>query len=169
MIALRHGAVTAEVALRDGAGGLAAHIDDRRLDVTVLTRTPAGGAGVESLTLVVDGVVHDTTIARIAGAVLVAIGGHAIRLDVVDDVRADAARVGASGLVIAPMPGKVVTVLVAAGDVVSEGQPLVVLEAMKMETTLAAEIAGTVVRLEAIAGATVDGGAVLAEIRPDST
>jgi len=166
MIALRHGRATTQVALRDEAGNLTAHIDDRHLDVTVLARTPAGGAGVESLTLVVDGVVHDATVARTAGTVLVAIAGHAIRLEVVDDARADAGRASASGLVIAPMPGKVVTVLVAAGDVVSEGQALVVLEAMKMETTLAAEIAGTVVRLEALAGATVDAGAVLAEIRP---
>ena len=168
MIALRHGKTTTQVALRNGTGGLSAHIDDRRLDVTVLARTPAGTAGVESLTLVVDGVVYDATIARTAGAVLVAIAGQVIRLEVVDDVRTDAARAGASGLVIAPMPGKVVAVLVAAGDAVSEGQPLVVLEAMKMETTLAAEITGTVVRLEALAGATVDAGAVLVEIRPST-
>jgi biotin carboxyl carrier protein len=64
------------------------------------------------------------------------------------------------------MPGKVVKVLVAAGDAVTAGQPLVVVEAMKMETTLAAEIDGTVKSVNASTGDTVDAGAVLVEIRP---
>jgi biotin carboxyl carrier protein len=55
-------------------------------------------------------------------------------------------------------------VLVAAGDAVTAGQPLVVIEAMKMETTLAAEIDGTVRSVAAEAGAMVDAGSVLVEI-----
>jgi biotin carboxyl carrier protein len=64
------------------------------------------------------------------------------------------------------MPGKVVKVLVATGDAVTAGQPLVVVEAMKMETTLAAEIDGTVKAVNASTGDTVDAGAVLVEIAP---
>lgn len=68
--------------------------------------------------------------------------------------------------VTAPMPGKVLKVLVAAGDVVAAGQPLIVLEAMKMETTLAAEGDATVRRVAVAAGAMVDHGAVLIELSP---
>jgi biotin carboxyl carrier protein len=62
------------------------------------------------------------------------------------------------------MPGKVVTVLVQVGDTVDVGQPLVVLEAMKMESTLVAEVAGKVTAVAAVQGTTVEGGAVLVEI-----
>jgi biotin carboxyl carrier protein len=75
------------------------------------------------------------------------------------------ARAG-SGVVVAPMPGKIVAVLVQPGDTVEPGQLLVVLEAMKMETTLAAEIGGTVAAVHGAAGSMVDAGAVLIEITP---
>jgi biotin carboxyl carrier protein len=50
---------------------------------------------------------------------------------------------------------------------VRAGQPLLVLEAMKMEHTLAAPYAGTVGRLPFAAGSSVPGGAVLIELEPD--
>ncbi len=55
-----------------------------------------------------------------------------------------AAAAGASGAVRTPMPGKLVKVLVAEGEVVAAGQPLLVLESMKMETTLPSPRAGVV-------------------------
>ncbi len=61
----------------------------------------------------------------------------------------------------APIPGKVVQVAVAVGDTVAPDQPLVVLEAMKMENQICAERAGRVAALHAEAGATVEGGQVL--------
>ena len=70
------------------------------------------------------------------------------------------------GLTVAPMPGKVLQVLVGIGDAVEPGQPLVVLEAMKMETTLRAEIAGTVAAVGASPGDMVEAGAALVEITP---
>lgn len=66
----------------------------------------------------------------------------------------------------APMPGKVLRVLVRAGDLVAAGQPLIVLEAMKMETTLAAEGAAVVRAVHAAEGDMVDHGAVLIELSP---
>ena len=64
----------------------------------------------------------------------------------------------------APMPGTVVKVLVGEGDEVEEGQTLLVLEAMKMEQSVAAPHAGTVRALPYAEGARVPGGAVLAEL-----
>lgn len=64
----------------------------------------------------------------------------------------------------APMPGKVVRVLVAAGDAVEAGQGLVVVEAMKMQNEMKAPRAGKVIAIAAKAGATVTAGEVLATI-----
>lgn len=65
---------------------------------------------------------------------------------------------------VAPIPGKVVAVKAASGDEVVPGQPLVVLEAMKMENELAAEQKGRVVKVHVAAGDTVEGGELLIEL-----
>jgi biotin carboxyl carrier protein len=64
----------------------------------------------------------------------------------------------------APMPGKVVRVMVQEGDRVEIGAGLVVVEAMKMQNELKAPKAGTVVQLKAVVGATVAMGEMLAVI-----
>ncbi|MBM0170897.1 acetyl/propionyl/methylcrotonyl-CoA carboxylase subunit alpha [Altererythrobacter sp. C41] len=70
------------------------------------------------------------------------------------------------GDIVAPMPGKVIAVDVAEGDVVIAGQRLMVLEAMKMEHALTAPFDGTVTELAASAGAQVQVEAVLAVVEP---
>jgi biotin carboxyl carrier protein len=67
----------------------------------------------------------------------------------------------ASPEVTAPMPGKILHVLVAPGDRVSAGDALLILEAMKMETRLLAESTGTVRTVRVAAGDMVDGGQTL--------
>ena len=74
-----------------------------------------------------------------------------------------AAAVG-NGTIISPMPGKIIAVEVMKGDVVTKGQKLLTLEAMKMEHTLVAPFDGTVAELNAEAGAQVQVEAVLARI-----
>jgi biotin carboxyl carrier protein len=64
----------------------------------------------------------------------------------------------------APMPGKVVRVLVEAGQAVEAGQPVVVVEAMKMQNELKSPKSGTVAELRAEVGSTVNAGDVLAVI-----
>ncbi|MBS2025591.1 MAG: biotin/lipoyl-binding protein [Deltaproteobacteria bacterium] len=64
----------------------------------------------------------------------------------------------------APMPGKVVRVLVKKGDTVAEGQGLIVVEAMKMENELKSPKAGVVSELLAVEGAAVENGAKLAVV-----
>jgi len=66
---------------------------------------------------------------------------------------------------VAPMPGKVVRVLVAAGQSVRARQPLVVVEAMKLENELRAGRNGTVVDIHAREGMSVDAGALLVVIQ----
>ena len=63
--------------------------------------------------------------------------------------------------VVATMPGRVVRVLVAAGDRVSTGQAVVVLEAMKMENEMRAPKEGVVREIRVTPGAAIDAGAVL--------
>ncbi|GGG61932.1 3-methylcrotonyl-CoA carboxylase subunit alpha [Salipiger pallidus] len=92
-------------------------------------------------------------------------GGRAFR--VVDPLER-AAAAGASGnLVEAPMPGKVMSVLASAGQHVSAGDRLVVLEAMKMEHTLTAARDGVVAEVLADAGDQVEAGAALIRLEDD--
>jgi biotin carboxyl carrier protein len=65
----------------------------------------------------------------------------------------------------APMPGKVVRVLVKAGDLVTKRQPVVVVEAMKMENELRASRDGTVAEIHVREGMSVDAGALLLVIQ----
>ena len=68
------------------------------------------------------------------------------------------------GGLVAPMPGKVLEVLVAQGDIVQAGTPLMVLEAMKMEHRIVAAADGTVVAVHYEAGDQVAQGAVLLDL-----
>jgi propionyl-CoA carboxylase alpha chain len=70
------------------------------------------------------------------------------------------------GSLIAPMPGNVVRLGAQVGDAVTAGQPLVWLEAMKMEHTVAAPTDGLVVELNVNTGQQVEVGAVLARVEP---
>lgn len=74
-----------------------------------------------------------------------------------------AAAAGGNSLT-SPMQGTIVKVAVVEGDIVAEGDLVVVLEAMKMEQPLTAHRAGTITGLVAIAGETVSAGAVIATI-----
>jgi 3-methylcrotonyl-CoA carboxylase alpha subunit len=68
---------------------------------------------------------------------------------------------GGDGRVLAPMPGRIVLLKVAAGDVVVEGQELGVMEAMKMELALKAPRAGKVATIQAQPGDFVEADTVL--------
>ena len=99
--------------------------------------------------------------------VSVLLRGQLTRFDVADErklrLRAATAGFAVEGkqTVVAPMPGKIVKIFVKVGDVVTEGQGLVVVEAMKMENELKAPKAGTVTEIITREGATVENGAPL--------
>jgi 3-methylcrotonyl-CoA carboxylase alpha subunit len=78
----------------------------------------------------------------------------------------EAGEAGGGGLIRAPMHGKVLAVLVEQGAAVQRGQRLAIIEAMKMEHTLTAPVAGTVAEIDVAADAQVAEGAKLMLIEP---
>ena len=92
--------------------------------------------------------------------------GYEVVEEVADAGQSGAARGSDAALrIVAPMPGKVIRVLVAAGDAVSVRQPLVVVEAMKMENELRADRDGHVAAIHVQEGASVDAGTLLIELK----
>jgi propionyl-CoA carboxylase alpha chain len=120
-------------------------------------------AGPDRVVLERDGVRTAYDVAVTGDAVDVdAATGH-VRLTVVPRFT-DPADAVASGSLLAPMPGTVVRVAVAEGDAVEAGQIVLVLEAMKMQHTVAAPQAGTVTRMSVQPGAQVAANEVLAVV-----
>lgn len=80
----------------------------------------------------------------------------------------DAAAAAGSGRVVAPMPGLVVSVLVEPGQTVEAGQPLAVLEAMKMQHTLKAPARGTIAEVRIAKGQQLAAGTLMVAIEEDA-
>jgi len=68
-----------------------------------------------------------------------------------------------------PLPGRIIKIMVMEGDIVEPGDPLVVVEAMKMENELSPSMAGRVKKIHVQVNKTVDQGALLVELEPLST
>jgi biotin carboxyl carrier protein len=121
----------------------------------------------------VDGVQHQLVARREGpkGHYVLWIDGWRFEVDALDE-RARAIRdlgaavAGAQGPapVVAPMPGLIVRLHVQVGDTVTAGQPMVVMEAMKMENELRAPAAGVVKSITAQPGKAVEKGTVLVEL-----
>jgi propionyl-CoA carboxylase alpha chain len=107
------------------------------------------------------GVRRTMTIARYGKDVFVDSARGSVRFAVPDRF-ADPADQVAAGSLLAPMPGSVVRVAVALGDRVTAGQPILWLEAMKMQHQITAPVTGTIVELPAAPGDQVDVDAVFA-------
>jgi acetyl-CoA/propionyl-CoA carboxylase, biotin carboxylase, biotin carboxyl carrier protein len=122
-------------------------------------------ASLSGSTLAYGGRTVSFTAARDGRTLWLGRDGHAWAL--AEHVKAEggaAADAAGDGVLRSPMPGTVLAVKVGEGDRVDEGQPLVVVEAMKMEHTVTAPRAGVVAQLPARAGAQVALDAVLAVI-----
>ena len=115
-----------------------------------------------TVSMLVDGTSYSVEFDEVGDEVQVLVRGQLTRIDVADErrlrLRAGTAAFSVEGkqLIAAPMPGKVVKVLVKLGDEVKEGQGLVVVEAMKMENELKSPKAGKVVELPAKEGTAVE-------------
>ena len=107
-----------------------------------------------------DATAYETSTSKgIEAHVFTALGAD--KLTVVDTFLQQADRTAAAGRLTAPMPGKVVSFAVKSGEVVKAGQALAVMEAMKMEHTIAAPKDGTVAELLYVPGDQVAEGAEL--------
>lgn len=127
-------------------------VDESFVDGTHTTRTVEASGVLDPLTE--------------PGLGVLIIEGHPVKLWHEGMAASAAAAVGAagSGELTAPMQGTILKVLVAEGDEVAAGDPLVVLEAMKMETTIAALTDGTVTEIGVEPGGTAGAGQVLVVI-----
>jgi biotin carboxyl carrier protein len=137
--------------------------------------TPVDAVRVDADTwsLLIEGRSHEITVApgRPGGPLAVGIGPVRVGVSVNGrrswGRKEDGAAGGGPQRVTAPMPGKIVKVLVKPGDSVRARQPVVVIEAMKMENELRAARAGTVTEIHAAEGASVDAGTLLAVLSAD--
>jgi 3-methylcrotonyl-CoA carboxylase alpha subunit len=114
-----------------------------------------------SLRASLDGVRSTARVVRRGAAVTVFDRGAEHRLTVVDPLAAAGIGEAAAGKLTAPMPGRVSAVRVAPGERVARGHPLIVVEAMKMEHTIAAPAAGVVGAVHFRVGDLVEEGAEL--------
>ena len=120
-----------------------------------------------AVSLIANGESYGVEFEEIADKVQVTVRGQAITIDIADErrlrMRAASGKFSVEGkqVIAAPMPGKIVRVLVKVGDEVKEGQGLVVVEAMKMENELKAPKAGKVTELVVKEGQAVESGAKL--------
>jgi 3-methylcrotonyl-CoA carboxylase alpha subunit len=95
------------------------------------------------------------------------IDGSTWTVELDDPLARAAEQEGGSGRITAPMPGAVVAVLVTEGQTVEKNQPLMVLEAMKMEHTLRAPAAGKVANLKVAKGDQVTEGTDLVTVETE--
>jgi len=95
---------------------------------------------------------------------LVLLAGERFEFDAIDRYAPPETDDGHGGHLTAPMPGSVVSVLVKVGDVVKKGQPLIIMEAMKMEHTIVALLDGTVEAIFFAAKEQVKEGAELVSL-----
>jgi len=146
-----------EIGYRIDRAGLL--VEDRD-DVTLVSMTP------EVVELTAGGIRHRFEVAAYPGLICVDSGLGPVALGPVPRFTDPAARAGAGSL-LAPMPGTVARVGVAVGDHVAQGQPLLWLEAMKMEHVISAPAAGIVAELPVAAGQQVEVGSVLAVVKPE--
>ena len=153
---------TIRVEVRGKEGRYTVTLGGRPMDVDVQE------AGRDFLSLLIDGRSYEVGLEKRPRGYAVVLPDDALEVELADAARGavDVARKAVTGpaRILAPMPGKIVRVLVEAGQEVASGQGLLVMEAMKMENELKAPRQGTVKQLPAREGQAVETGALLAVV-----
>ena len=158
----------AEVEFRTEGDRLLLEVDGKRLEAD-FHRLPDG----EVYSLLVDGRSHEVRVSPGAHALEVTVRGTRVPVEVRHPLErmlgAGLRKGGASAgeTIVAPMPGLVVSLRVSAGDVVAAGQPVIVVEAMKMQNELTAQHAGVVSDVMVTERQSVAAGQPLMRIRAD--
>jgi 3-methylcrotonyl-CoA carboxylase alpha subunit len=144
-----------ELPVTGDAQAFAFEHDGRRHDVQVRAHA------TDSVTLQLDGGMHRLPVLRSGDDVIVHDGTVRHRFHPARVYGFEGAADRATDTLRAPMPGRIVAVNVGAGDAVEAQQPLLVMEAMKMELTLRAPVAATISELLATVGEFVEADTVL--------
>ena len=136
-------------------------IDGQRLEADAI----AVSSGVYSI--LINGKSFEVRTERLGAELRATTSGREFRIVVQDErewrrKRGSAVEAEGRQQVLAPMPGKIVRVLVKTGDAVRAGQGLLVVEAMKMQNEIRAPKSGTIDRLGVVEGQTVNAGQVVA-------
>jgi biotin carboxyl carrier protein len=121
------------------------------------------------LSLLLEGRSYEIKQEQTAGETNIVVGNHRFNANVRDprSLRSRrASETGAQGVrkITAPMPGKVVRILVSVGEPLEAGQPVLVIEAMKMQNELKSPKKGVLKKVNVIPGAAVEAGQALAEV-----
>src|SRR5713226_2162985 len=155
-----------DILIQDYGSRVSAEIDGRGYEIDVCE------SGMGGYVLIADACVFDC---RVAGrpdsgkSIEVIVGAKQYSVTLIDPKRlrgasSAVAHADEAARIIAPMPGKIVRVLVGVGDQVEAGAGIVVVEAMKMQNEMKSPKTGTVVTLNVNVGATVNAGEVLAVV-----
>ncbi len=150
------------VQLETGPDGDVLHIGGESLEVALDTMRFGDGALVSGA---VEGVDVYGVVRQLADGPVLFQRGRALALRRPDYASAIEGLAGGDDI-RAPMPGKVLEVKAKAGQAVKRGEPLIVLEAMKMEHTLTAPRDGVVAEVNATAGTQTAEGVVLVKLQP---
>jgi 3-methylcrotonyl-CoA carboxylase alpha subunit len=154
----RTGARSVELSVSDRDGRAVVSIDGRDVVVDSVSYDE------RSVTVTIGGKAHRVLFDCERGHVFAAHGGNAWEFVPAEEGAADAAGGAFEPIVSSPMPGKVLQVLVAAGDIVEADGALLLLEAMKMEMTVRATHRSRVVAVKVEASAMVGPGDTLVEL-----
>ncbi len=157
---------TYRVEVWKGPGGLRLRLDDRECPVDVLP------VGPHHYSLLLDGRSYEIDVLQLDEGTVVLVNGQPFRVEVRGDQLPEAqapqkspAAPGGERAVTAPMPGKVMKLLVKPGESVKAGAGVLVIEAMKMENELKAPVTGIIAEIRTAEGKTVNGGEVLVVIQ----
>ena len=155
-----------EIDVREQRGTLSLRVDGQPVVVDALC---VDGRAVYSL--LVEGRSYELVVERRADSVRVSLGGETYEVRLTDPLAARSARSAGPDRaeVRAPMPGVIVAVPTEVGRHVRSGEPVVILEAMKMETALTAPIAGIVTAIKVEPRQTVAAGAPLVVVERTSS
>jgi len=151
---------TLRVEVRGRAGRYSVSLDGKPLEVSV------SDAGHAFARVRIGAASHELGLEPRPDGYEVVFPGDSLRVELAEATRGAAPVQHGQGpaRLLAPMPGRVVRVLSAAGAQVAAGQALVVIEAMKMQNELRAARAGRVSELLVREGQTVEAGALLAVV-----
>lgn len=160
VVAFVHAGTRVEIAAHGADGRYAVDVDGRRIEVNN-AKLSHGRLAAE-----IDGVSRRYAANVDVRHVLVHDGDARHVFERAQAFAYAATSTGGGDRVGAPMPGRIVLVKCAAGDAVTEGQELAIMEAMKMEITLRAPRDGTIAAVQVQAGEFVEADAVLIRLEP---